>query len=192
MKKVIITLALIISAPVYAEGFASRVVQSSATYMAARATTDAIDGATSKISSSLKTQKTIEGEAVRILDGDTVDIMSEGKPVRVRFDSIDAPEKSQPFGQKAKETLSEWIAGQHVVVKVNDTDMHGRLIGVVFLEGVNINRALVEKGYAFAYRQYLKDETMIQLEQKAQSSHAGVWSLPESQIVKPWDYRKSH
>lgn len=192
MKKVILILATIISIPAYAEGFASRVAQSSATYMAARATTDVIDGAASKISSSLKTQRTVEGEVVKVLDGDTIDVMTNGKPARIRLDSIDAPEKSQPFGQKSKETLNDWVARQHVTINVNDTDMHGRLIGVVYLEGVNINRALVEKGYAFAYRQYLKDDTMLELERKAQNNHAGVWSLPESQIVKPWDYRKSH
>lgn len=43
------------------------------------------------------------GRIVRVIDGDTVQVLTSGEMVRVRLNGIDAPESSQPFGQKAKQ-----------------------------------------------------------------------------------------
>ncbi len=45
----------------------------------------------------------------RILDGDTLEVKDEGELIRIRLVDIDAPEKSQPFGQRAKQKLSELV-----------------------------------------------------------------------------------
>lgn len=46
----------------------------------------------------------INGRIVRVLDGDTVEILGEGNQLkRVRLAGIDAPEKNQPFGQREHE-----------------------------------------------------------------------------------------
>ncbi len=45
----------------------------------------------------------INGRIVRVLDGDTVEILGEGNQLkRVRLAGIDAPEKNQPFGQRSR------------------------------------------------------------------------------------------
>ena len=47
-----------------------------------------------------------EGQVVRVLDGDTIDVLSgASQRQRVRLANIDAPEKGQPFGQKSKQNL---------------------------------------------------------------------------------------
>ncbi|KVJ48977.1 hypothetical protein AWS31_06165 [Enterobacter hormaechei subsp. steigerwaltii] len=49
----------------------------------------------------------VSGRVVRVLDGDTVEILETGNRVtRVRLAGIDAPEKSQPFGQRSRQALS--------------------------------------------------------------------------------------
>ncbi|MFK4132281.1 thermonuclease family protein [Pseudomonas luteola] len=155
------------------------------------ATEAAFDAAKDK-ANSLINAETIEGKAVRVLDGDTIDVLKDGKLVRIRFDSMDAPEKSQPFGQRSKQTLTDWIGNQMVKVDVKAEDRYGRKIGVIYLNGVNINRAMVQKGMAFAYEQYLHDDQMLALQAQAKGQKLGVWSQPENQIVKPWDYRKAN
>jgi len=46
----------------------------------------------------------ISGRIVRVLDGDTVEVLETGNRLtRVRLAGIDAPEKSQPFGQRSRQ-----------------------------------------------------------------------------------------
>lgn len=53
----------------------------------------------------------ISGRVVRVLDGDTVEILETGNRLtRVRLAGIDAPEKSQPFGQRSRQALSSMVA----------------------------------------------------------------------------------
>ena len=42
------------------------------------------------------------GEVVGVTDGDTVRVMRDRTPVRVRLDGIDAPETRQPFFQRGE------------------------------------------------------------------------------------------
>jgi hypothetical protein len=73
---------------------------------------------------------TLTGRTVRVTDGDTIVILSEGNVQhKIRLQGIDAPERRQAYGTKSKEHLSEWVAGRFVVV---ETD---KLIGTVALSG---------------------------------------------------------
>ncbi|WP_412097281.1 thermonuclease family protein [Citrobacter braakii] len=57
----------------------------------------------------------VSGRVVRVLDGDTVEILETGNRVtRVRLAGIDAPEKSQPFGQRSRQALSSMVAQRTV------------------------------------------------------------------------------
>ena len=51
---------------------------------------------------SLAHAESFAGKVVRVLDGDTVEVMHDGKAERIRLAQIDCPEKDQPFGQAAK------------------------------------------------------------------------------------------
>lgn len=55
----------------------------------------------------------IEGKVVRILDGDTLDVLQEGNKIsRIRLEGIDAPEKSQPYGQRSRQMLTMLTANK--------------------------------------------------------------------------------
>jgi len=72
------------------------------------------------------TADTFEGRVVRVLDGDTVDVLDAGKSShRVRLAGIDAPEKGQAFGTRAKQLLLELAGGKSVEVSWHKRDRYG-------------------------------------------------------------------
>ena len=49
------------------------------------------------------------GQVIRILDGDTIEVLHNRHPERIRLSGIDCPEKGQPFGIQAKHATSEFV-----------------------------------------------------------------------------------
>ena len=58
---------------------------------------------------SLACAQTHEGRVVGVSDGDTLTVLMSGRQVKIRLAEIDAPEKSQAFGQRAKQSLSDLV-----------------------------------------------------------------------------------
>ncbi|NPC64801.1 thermonuclease family protein, partial [Klebsiella pneumoniae] len=99
------------------------------------------------------TRADISGRIVRVLDGDTVEVLEPGNQLtRIRLAGIDAPEKSQPFGQRSRQELSSMVAQRHVNVTGGDKDRYGRLLGTVWLGVTDVNAEQIRKGLAWAYR----------------------------------------
>ncbi|MCZ6503363.1 MAG: thermonuclease family protein, partial [Gammaproteobacteria bacterium] len=48
----------------------------------------------------------IVGKVVRVLDGDTLVLLANKTEHKIQLAEIDAPEKEQPWGSKAKQALS--------------------------------------------------------------------------------------
>ena len=132
----------------------------------------------------------IYGRVVVVTDGDTIKVLSASNiQTKIRLDGIDAPEKSQPFGGSSKKALAKKIAGRDVLVLSKEKDRYGRAIGVVMVDGRNINREMVAEGYAWAYLKYLTDQRVIELESEAKALRAGLWALQPDQIQAPWEWR---
>lgn len=132
---------------------------------------------------------TITGKVIKVLDGDTIDILYNNKPERIRFNGIDAPEKGMPHGQKAKQFVLDLAANKIVSVNVTDTDRYGRSIGDITLaDGRNLNREVVKAGYAWWYWKYSSDESLGELEKEARKAHRGLWQ--DKDPVPPWEWRK--
>jgi micrococcal nuclease len=84
------------------------------------------------------------GKVVGISDGDTLSVLREGKAVKVHLHGIDAPERKQAFGTRARQFTSELAFNQIVTVVVHNTDRYGRLVGEVVLpDGRSLNQELV-------------------------------------------------
>lgn len=130
-------------------------------------------------------------KVVNVTDGDTVVVLRAGNiQEKVRLAEIDCPEKSQAFGQRAKQFTLDKAAQKNVTVEVRDYDRYGRTVGEVFLpDGKSLNRELVRNGYAWWYRRYSKDESLGELEAQARTARCGLWSDPAA--VAPWDWRKN-
>lgn len=129
-----------------------------------------------------------EGRVVGVADGDTITVLTDGREsIRIRLAEIDAPEKSQAFGQRSKQALSDMVFGKTVRVEQKDVDRYGRVVGRIFIGGTDVNAEQVRQGMAWAYRQYLRDTTLITVEKEAREARRGLWSDPHP--VPPWEYR---
>jgi endonuclease YncB( thermonuclease family) len=134
----------------------------------------------------------IIGKVVGVSDGDTItvlDDMDQGK-FRIRLDKIDAPEKKQAFGNKAKQFLSTLIFGKKVSIRFKSIDNYGRVLGVVSLDGKEINLVMVQSGYAWHYSYYDKTPAYIQAEKQARAEKKGLWQDPNP--INPFEYRKKN
>lgn len=130
----------------------------------------------------------IDGHVVSIHDGDTLTLLIAGnKTVKVRLKQVDAPESNQAFGQKSQQSLSSLVFGKDVVVDKETIDKYGRTVGTIFLGDKDINKEQVARGMAWVYRQYLRDQSLLLVEDGARQSKTGLWS--DSNPVPPWEFR---
>lgn len=131
----------------------------------------------------------IIGRVVGVADGDTLTILVNGhEQIKVRLAEIDAPEKAQPFGQQSKQSLSDLCFDKNAVLQKTDTDRYGRTVAKVYCAGVYANAEQIRIGLAWAYRKYLHDQSLLDLENEARIAKRGVWI--DREPVPPWEYRK--
>jgi len=131
-----------------------------------------------------------EGKVIGITDGDTLTLLVDKKEFKIRLAEIDTPEKGQPYGNKAKQALSNFVFGKEVRVVKQDIDRYGRIVGRLYIDNLDVNAEMVRLGYAWVYRKYAKDEKLYELEKQAQAERRGLWALPDYQRISPWAWRK--
>lgn len=131
------------------------------------------------------------GQVVGVMDGDTIEVLDDKKTVRIRLQGIDCPEKSQAFGNRAKQATSELVFGRRVTVETHGQDKYKRTLGEVRLaDGTHVNRELVAEGWCWWYRKYAPDDLILGgLEAAARVTKKGLWV--DADPVPPWKYRKS-
>lgn len=128
------------------------------------------------------------GTVVGITDGDTITVLnSQKKQVKIRMTEIDAPESHQAFGTQSKQSLSDLCFKKPVVVNDHGTDRYKRTLGRVKCAGIDANAEQVKRGMAWAYRQYLTDQSIATLEEQTKSSRTGLWA--DENPTAPWDFR---
>ena len=85
--------------------------------------------------------QTITGKVVGVSDGDTITVLDgQKRQHKVRLNGIDAPESSQDFGSRAKQSLSDLVFGKTVTITSRKKDKYGRTLGTVTLDGKDINQ----------------------------------------------------
>jgi micrococcal nuclease len=130
------------------------------------------------------------GQVVSILDGDTIEVLHNGKAQRIRLQGIDCPEKGQPFGNNAKQATSDLVFAMQVTVEIHGQDKYKRTLGdVLVADGTNANQKLVKDGWCWWYRKYAPDDTVLKgLENEARDARKGLWV--DSNPIPPWEWRK--
>lgn len=134
--------------------------------------------------------ETFTGRVVAVADGDTMTVMRGLIGEKIRLDGIDAPERKQDYGNKARQFVRAKVFGKTVAVDLKGSDKYGRKIGVISLSDETIlNHEIVRNGYAWWYRKYAPDDQTLQLlEQEARTAKRGLWQ--QANPVPPWEFRR--
>ncbi|MFN5423560.1 MAG: thermonuclease family protein, partial [bacterium] len=106
----------------------------------------------------------LSGNVVKIIDGDTYDILLNGKQTRIRMFGIDAPERGMDYYRVAKEYLGELCMDQIIRLEVINTDRYGRMVAKSFLpDGRELGAEMIKEGMAWHFKRYSDDESLAQL-----------------------------
>src|SRR5690606_10115030 len=120
--------------------------------------------------------ETLSGKVIGISDGDTIKILHNGKVVKIRLFGVDSPEKSQPYGKKAKDFTSQLTFEKNVSIIIHGKDRYDRVIGEVILpDGRNLNEELLKNGFAWHFTRYSNSRRFQRLEEKARKEKVGLW-----------------
>lgn len=117
-------------------------------------------------------------KVTRVIDGDTFEIESGEK---VRLIGINAPEMSDFYGSEAKNHLKNLVENKVVVLNTdnisNDRDRYQRLLRYVIIAGVDINKKMIDDGFAFAYLKYKfsKSDLYENAQIQAREMNLGIW-----------------
>lgn len=137
--------------------------------------------------------RTVRGRVIRVSDGDTITILTRGRQQhKIRFYGIDAPELHQPYGQQSKEALERFVADRDVSVEELYADDYGRIVGLVNVDGVNVNAQMVKTGNAWVYTFFCKKRFCREWaasELAARRGRSGLWRWKNP--VPPWDWRRA-
>ena len=130
---------------------------------------------------------------VRVGDGDSIDI----GPIRIRFHGIDAVELTQhcqdaagndfACGEMAKQALQDLVRDKTVRCdERHGVDQYGRIAAVCTADGLDLNAAMVDAGFAVAYRQH--SLAYVPNEERAKAAKKGLWA---GTFEMPEDYRRN-
>ena len=127
-------------------------------------------------------------ENIRIVDGDTIKGIVDGKEIIVRLVEIDAPEMDQPFGVESKKFLKNLIEDKKVTLISEGKDRYDRTLGELFVNKNNINETMVKSGFAWVYDRYVKNLLLYSYQDEAKSKNLGIWQSENP--IAPWVWRR--
>ena len=96
-----------------------------------------------------------EARVLRVIDGDTIDVVLSGDVERVRYYGVDAPERNKRCYDEATRRNRD-LVGEEVFLRpdARDRDEGGRLLRYVFSRGgLMVDASLVAGGFGVAWRE---------------------------------------
>jgi micrococcal nuclease len=136
-------------------------------------------------------QSILKAKVVGIKDGDTVVVIdSLNNQTTLRLAEVDCPEKSQPFGTKAKKFTSDQIYLKTIKYVVTDTDRYGRSIAMIYYDEDNkyLSAEIIKAGMGWHYKRYSTSKELALLEDNAKKNKIGLWI--DNNPIAPWEFRK--
>jgi endonuclease YncB( thermonuclease family) len=133
--------------------------------------------------------QTLQGKVVRVADGDTITILdATNAQNKVRLNKIDAPEKSQAFGEVSRKHLASMVASKNVQVEWTKKDKYGRILGDITIGTTNVNLRMVQDGLAWHFKAFDNTKEFAQAEIEAREKKIGLWK--DANPIPPWEFRK--
>ena len=136
----------------------------------------------------------LTGLVVGVSDGDTITVLVDKTPYKIRLAGIDAPESRQAFGQASKQHLSALVYKKPVTVIWDKKDRYGRTLGKVMVDGTDVCLEQIKAGLAWHYKRYASEQPAqdradyAAAEDRAKGERIGLWS--DAQPTAPWDWRR--
>jgi endonuclease YncB( thermonuclease family) len=137
-----------------------------------------------------------QGTVVAVADGDTLTLLDAARRQhRIRLDGIDAPERTQAYGRRARESLAALAHGRSATADCDKIDRYGRAVCRVTVDGVDVGLEQVRRGLAWHYVRYAHEQSVIaravyaRAEAQAKQERSGLWAAPDH--TAPWDYRRT-
>ncbi|WP_321513101.1 thermonuclease family protein [uncultured Pseudodesulfovibrio sp.] len=138
----------------------------------------------------------LDVQFLRIIDGDSLVVVSGGDSVEVRLIGVDAPEKRQEYSNKAKVFSLKFCHGKRLklVFDKEKKDHYGRTLAYVYADGEMLNKAIVKAGLALAIK--VKPNTryyahLKEVEDEARKAKRGFWLFGGLKQT-PAQWRRSH
>ncbi|MBI4225940.1 thermonuclease family protein [Candidatus Roizmanbacteria bacterium] len=116
----------------------------------------------------------------RVVDGDTIQLQN-GKEIRLY--GMSTPEQKEPFYQEANQFTERMVLNKEITLEQEEKykqDKFGRLLGYVFVDGVNLNIELVRNGLAkvvlYEKRAKIKyQDELLTAEKESKEKRVGIW-----------------
>jgi endonuclease YncB( thermonuclease family) len=140
------------------------------------------------------TPKAEIGWVVRVVDGDTYDVLAEGVRCRVRLLGVDAPELDQPFGHQAADSVARVLEPQRLVwLTRRGADMYRRTLAIVRMivakgPALALDSLLVVQGWAWDPKRRVAGRAAQQA--AALAGRRGLWKCGARDVLAPKQWRQ--
>jgi endonuclease YncB( thermonuclease family) len=138
---------------------------------------------------------TFSGVVTRVSDGDTLWVRPDGerrRPLKLRIQGIDAPERCQAGGAEATAALTQKLLHARVEVRSRFDDDYGRVLADLRDErsGDDVGAWMVERGHAWSYRFRGHPGPYAEQERAARAAQRGLFAAPDP--LQPSLFRRRH
>ena len=126
----------------------------------------------------------------RVYDGDTVELKNANGKLKLRLTDIDAPERNQEYGQKARRALIQLCKGSDISINVElaGKDKYNRHLGKLQCNQTDASVYMAAQGYAWYNEKYSDNLAVKYAAATARRDGIGLWSADKP--LPPWVWRR--
>ncbi len=130
---------------------------------------------------------TFQATVIGVSDGDTMSVkLADGTVERLRFQSIDAPESDQPFGEEATQFVEAKAMNREATVTASGRDQYQRLIAKIEVQGEDLSTELLKAGLAWWFYHYSDELDLAAIEAESKANRRGLFASDTPIYPRIW------